>query len=166
MLSRYERRMIRHAPLLLFAAAIAAPAAAQERAVPYWASIASGQAMMRTGPERTYPGIWLYQRRDLPVKVLQVLGDWRRIREQDGTTGWMLSTLLSKRRTAIVTGEVRTVRQDPSAGAKAMWRVETGVVGRLEGCDGQWCRISFGKQSGYLEQSALWGTDPGETIED
>jgi SH3-like domain-containing protein len=158
--------MIRRAPLVLSALSLAVPAAAQDRALPYWASIASGQAMMRTGPERTYPGIWLYQRRDLPVKVLQVLGDWRRVREQDGTTGWMLSTLLSKRRTGIVTGEVRTVRQEPSSGARMLWRVEPGAVGRLGGCDGQWCRISFGERTGYLEQSALWGTDPGETVED
>jgi SH3-like domain-containing protein len=50
--------------------ALAAPAAAQEKTPPYWASIASGQAMMRTGPARNYPGTWLYQRRDLPIRVL------------------------------------------------------------------------------------------------
>ena len=61
-------------PLLLAAAllAVAAPASAQETRPPYWASIASGQAMMRTGPGRNYPGTWLYQRRDLPVRVVQL----------------------------------------------------------------------------------------------
>jgi SH3-like domain-containing protein len=57
------------AALLIVTAA--APAAAQDRAPPYWASIASGQAMMRTGPGRNYPGIWLYQRRDLPIRVVK-----------------------------------------------------------------------------------------------
>ena len=47
------------------------PARAQEKQPPYWASIASGQAMTRTGPGRNYPGVWLYQRRDLPVRVVK-----------------------------------------------------------------------------------------------
>ena len=51
----------------------AAPAAAQEKQPPYWASIASGQAMTRTGPGKNYPGVWLYQRRDLPVRVVKKL---------------------------------------------------------------------------------------------
>ena len=50
-------------------AGVAAPAVAQEKTPPYWASIASGQAMTRTGPGKNYPGVWLYLRRDLPVRV-------------------------------------------------------------------------------------------------
>jgi len=50
---------------------VAAPAAAQEKKPPYWASIASGEAMMRTGPGRNYPGTWLYKRRDLPIRVVK-----------------------------------------------------------------------------------------------
>ena len=90
--------------LLLAALLVATEGSAQERSVPYWASIATGDALIRTGPERTYPATWRYRRRDLPVQVLQVYGNWRRIREQDGTEGWMLATLLSAKRTAVVTG--------------------------------------------------------------
>ena len=50
--------------------AFAVPALAQDKAVPYWASIASGEAMTRTGPGKNYPGVWLYKRRDLPVRVI------------------------------------------------------------------------------------------------
>lgn len=143
-----------------------APAAAQERRVPYWASISAGKAMMRTGPERTYPATWLYQRRDLPVRVLQMMGAWRRVQEQDGTTGWMLATLLSARRTGIVTGGVQSIRDKPASGAAVLWRVEPGVVLRIDSCDGRWCRVTSGERAGAIEQSALWGTDMGEIIGD
>ena len=89
-------------PLFVFLLCAAIPAAAQDRKPPYWASIASGEAMMRTGPGRNYPGIWLYKRRDLPVRVLQLYPNWRKIEDPDGEQGWMLVTLLSDRRTAIV----------------------------------------------------------------
>jgi SH3-like domain-containing protein len=158
--------MTRAAPALLALILAATPAAAQERQVPYWASISAGKALMRTGPERTYPATWLYQRRDLPVRVLQVMGAWRRVQERDGTSGWMLATLLSARRTAIVADAVLSIREEPSAGARLLWRAEPGVIARLGTCDGRWCRVEIGERKGFAEQSGLWGTSPGETIED
>src|SRR5687767_4562671 len=46
---------------VLLGIAVVTPAIAQDKTPPYWASIASGEAMMRTGPGRNYPGIWLYK---------------------------------------------------------------------------------------------------------
>lgn len=146
--------------------AVAAPAAAQEKQPPYWASIASGEAMMRTGPARNYPGTWLYKRRDLPVRVLKTYPNWRLIEDPDGTKGWMLVSLLSDRRTAIVRpGEPRPVRAEPWDGAKVRYLVEHGVVGRIEHCKGGWCRMSVGKKEGYVQATDIWGVDPNEVVE-
>ena len=94
---------------------LATAASAQDKTPPYWASIASGEAMMRTGPGRNYPGVWLYKRRDLPVKVVQRHENWRKIEDPDGDQGWMLVTLLSDRRTAMVKdGTPRDVRSTAS----------------------------------------------------
>ena len=107
------------------------PAVAQEKTPPYWASIASGQAMTHTGPGRNYPNVWLYQRRDLPVRVVKKYQTWRLIQDPDGAQGWMLVTMLSDRRTAIVKpGQPRPIRVDRSEAAKVHYRAEPGVVGR------------------------------------
>jgi len=120
---------------------------------------------MRTGPDRTYPAVWLYKRRDLPVKVLQVVGPWRRVQEQDGSSGWMLATLLAARRTGVVvSGGLRPIRSSPSADSDMLWQAEPGVIGRISKCDGQFCRIQIGEKVGFIEQSGLWGTDPNERI--
>jgi len=145
----------------------AATANAQEREPPYWASIASGEAMMRTGPGRNYPGIWLYKRRDLPIRVVQVYPNWRKIEDPDGQQGWMLVTLLSDRRTGIVkAGAPRAIRIRPDGQAPVRYRAEAGVVGRLERCDGSWCRIAIGKRKGWIKQADLWGAGEGETFDD
>jgi SH3-like domain-containing protein len=145
----------------------AIPASAQDKKPPYWASIASGEAMMRTGPGRNYPGVWLYKRLDLPVRVLQIYPNWRKIEDPDGEQGWMLVTLLSDRRTAIVRpGAPRDVRTKPEAGAAVRYRVEAGVVGRIDECSDGWCRIDVGKRRGYIARDALYGIAPGETIDD
>ena len=89
---------------------------------------------MRTGPGRNYPGIWLYQRRDLPVRVVKTYPNWRLIEDPDGTQGWMLVTLLSDRRTAIVKpGEPRAdPRRARTTAPRSAIIAEQGVVGRIE----------------------------------
>ena len=146
--------------------AVAVSAAAQDKRPPYWASIASGQAMMRTGPARNYPGTWLYQRRDLPVRVIKIYPNWRLVEDPDGTQGWMLVSLLSDRRTAIVKkGEPRPVRVEPNDGAKVHYRAEQGVVGRIDKCRDGWCRITVGKRDGYIKIGDIWGVSEGEVID-
>jgi len=143
-----------------------APALAQDKQPPYWASIASGQAMTRTGPGKNYPGVWLYQRRDLPIRVVKKYDNWRLIQDPDGAQGWMLVTLLSDRRTAIVKpGDPRPVRVDPNEGAKVHYLAEHGAVGRISKCNDGWCHVEFGKRDGYIRTSDIWGVSEGEVVE-
>jgi SH3-like domain-containing protein len=151
---------------LLIAAVSAAPASAQDKQPPYWASIASGKALTRTGPARTYPGIWLYQRRDLPVRVIKKYENWRLIQDPDGEKGWMLVTLLSDRRTAIVKpGDPRPIYADPDEKARVRYLAEQGVVGRIDHCSPGWCRIEIGTREGYVRTSDVWGVDQGEVVD-
>ena len=109
---------------------LATATSAQDRKPPYWASIASGEAMMRTGPDRNYPGIWLYKRRDLPIRVVQIYPNWRKIEDPDGQQGWMLVTLLSDRRTGIVKpGSPRDIHSKADPKSPVRYRAEQGVVG-------------------------------------
>lgn len=143
-----------------------APALAQEKQPPYWASIASGQAMTRTGPGKNYPGMWLYQRRDLPIRVVKKYQNWRLIRDPDGAQGWMLVTLLSDRRTAIVRpGEPRQIRTQAGDGAKVRYTAEPGVVGRISKCRDGWCRIEIGRREGYIRTSDIWGVEENEVVD-
>jgi SH3-like domain-containing protein len=145
---------------------LATAASAQDKTPPYWASIASGEAMMRTGPGRNYPGIWLYKRRDLPVRVVKTYPNWRMIEDPDGTRGWMLVTLLSDQRTAIVKpGQPRAMRVQPDDASKVRYRAEHGVVGRIEQCRAGWCRITVGKREGYIRTSDLWGVGQNEVVD-
>jgi uncharacterized protein YraI len=48
--------MLKRGVLVGVLLALATSASAQDKKPPYWASIASGEAMMRTGPGRNYPG--------------------------------------------------------------------------------------------------------------
>jgi len=86
--------------------------------------------MTRTGPGRNYPGVWLYKRRDLPIRVVKKYENWRMIEDPDGTRGWMLVSLLSDRRTAIVKeGEPRPIRVKADENSAVRYRAEGGSSG-------------------------------------
>ncbi|WCP12432.1 hypothetical protein sphantq_00831 [Sphingobium sp. AntQ-1] len=125
--------------------------------VPYWASLSQDEARMRVGPSLDYPSNWIYRRRDLPVKVVQVLGLWRKVEDPDGAQGWMHVRLLSDTPTAIVRSEVAPLRESPRDGARALFRAERGVVGRLGDCSGGWCNFDAKGQRGYVKASDVWG---------
>ncbi len=132
-------------------------AGAQTRPTPYWASISENEARMRVGPSLDYPSNWVYRRRDLPVKVVLVLGLWRKVEDSGGTQGWMHVRLLSDTPTAIVTAPMALMRESPSDGAKVAYRAETGVVGRLSACAGDWCQFDVHGQRGFVRVDQLWG---------
>lgn len=144
---------------------LATLAAAADRPVPYWASITAGDALIRAGPGREYPATWRYRRADMPVIVLQVHESWRRIRDFEGTEGWMASVLLSAERTAMVVGRVRAMRGAPDSASRLLWRVAPGVVGRVRHCSDGWCELSVKGKTGYVEISGLWGVGAREVID-
>jgi SH3-like domain-containing protein len=110
--------------------------------------------------------VWLYQRRDLPVRVVKKYEHWRLVQDPDGAQGWMLVSLLSDRRTAIVkSGEPRSARVQPNDGAKVRYMVEQGVVGRIDKCSNGWCRIAVGKREGYVHTADLWGVSENEVVD-
>ncbi len=155
--------------LVLGAAALGlsvlAPGEAQaQRKPPYFASIAASKARMRTGPGRHYPASWLYQREDLPIKVIDIYGEWRKIEDPDGTQGWMQVNLLSDTRTAMVKGNVLEMRAQPRFNARVSWRAAPGVVGRISRCARGWCWFDVRGRGGYVEQSHIWGVDPNEAL--
>lgn len=134
------------------------PAAAQsEVEVPYWASISVDEARMRKGPSPDVPVIWEYRRKDLPVKVVARHETWRKIEDPDGTRGWMAARLLSRTRTAIVTGEIRPMREAASLSAAVAYRAEPGVVGRITDCKGGWCLFDVKGRKGWVQTEHIWG---------
>ena len=145
--------------LILLSLAVAGPAAAQSDPVklPYWASISVDEARMRKGPSPDVPVIWEYRRKDLPVKVVARFETWRKIEDPDGTKGWMAARLLSRTRTAIVTGEIRPLREDASVAAAVVYRAEPGVVGRITECGDGWCRFDVRGRIGWIQTDHIWG---------
>jgi SH3-like domain-containing protein len=154
----------RFLPLLALAGIAASAFAADKPRTPYFASITASEARMRTGPGRQYPASWLYRRAGLPVRVVAIYQDWRKVEDPGGTQGWMLANLLSSTRTAMVLSDNVELRDAPTFGARVLWRAAPNVIGRISKCSRGWCYFDVKGRSGYVEATRLWGVDPGEVI--
>jgi SH3-like domain-containing protein len=141
--------------------------------VPRFVSLKSDRVNLRNGPGTEYPTSWVFRRAGLPVELLQEFEAWRQVRDADGATGWVLQSMLSGRRTALVLPwEVKAARPPlnvplRSAGREAaslVAHVEAGVIANVRSCDGRWCLLNIGEFKGYIEQKKLWGVYDGELI--
>ncbi|MEA3018465.1 MAG: hypothetical protein QOI38_3187 [Sphingomonadales bacterium] len=152
---------------LAFGALVQTGAEAQrERQPPYWVSITASDALMRSGPAQTYPAVWRYVRRGLPMRVVATQPNWRRLQDPEGATGWMMVRLLSDVRTALVTGaEPRPMHERPEAGSRVRYLAEPGVVGRIEGCSGGWCELDVAGRRGFIRAEHIWGAGPDEEVD-
>jgi len=141
--------------------------------VPRFVSLKSDRVNMRVGPGRDYRTAWVYRQAGLPLEVVKEFEGWRQVRDAYGTSGWVLQSLLSGRRTALVLPwEVKAggtppkvaLRDNDSKRADTVAMVEAGVVANISSCDGNWCRVSIDRFHGYIEQKKLWGVYESEVI--
>lgn len=133
--------------------------------VPRFVSLRSDEVNLRSGPGTGYPIEWVYVRRRLPVEVIAEFDPWRRIRDWQGTVGWVHQSMLDGRRTVVVTGGIRDLRREGGQESAPVARLEAGVIGDLLECAAQWCRIEAGGYRGWLKREEFWGAYPDETID-
>ena len=159
-------RLVSGLALACLLAAAASPSRGAESSlpVPRFVSLRSDEVNVRTGPGVRYPIDWVFQRKTMPVEVLAEVDTWRKIRALDGTEGWVHQSMLTGRRTAIVTGELRTLRARNVPDAPAVAQLEPGVIGSLLECRDAWCRLEVAGQKGWLPRDALLGVLPSENF--
>jgi len=132
--------------------------------IPRFVSLRSNEVNLRTGPGLTYPIDWIYKRDGMPVEVIEEFDTWRKIRDWQGTEGWVHQSMLDGKRDFLITGERRTMRLAPQEDARPAARLEPGVIGQLIECDPIWCRAEVQGYRGWLKREWFWGIYPSETF--
>lgn len=150
---------------------LASAASAQDRGpvtnlpLPRYVSLKAAEANARRGPSLTHRIDWVFQRRDMPLRITAEYGHWRRVEDRDGAGGWVHYSLLSGARTGIVETETTDLLSKPDVAAMIVARLERGVIVRLDKCGADWCALSAEGYKGWARKSALWGVQPEETFE-
>jgi len=135
--------------------------------LPRFVSLRAGEVNMRTGPGVQYPVEWVYRRLQLPMEVIAEYGTWRKVRDWQGTQGWIHQSMLVGKRTFIITSSVRSIRRDADSNSAAEARAEAGSLGQILNCPkGEgWCRVEIGGHEGWLRRVDFWGAYQNELVE-
>jgi SH3-like domain-containing protein len=137
--------------------------------VPRYVSLKSDRVNVRAGPTMDQDVNWIYTRAGLPVEVTAEWENWRRVRDSEGSEGWVYHSLLSGRRTAVITmkhkDELATLYDRPDKESAVAARLEAGVVAQVKHCGNNWCRIVGHGFDGWIEQQRLWGVYADEKID-
>lgn len=154
---------------LLAASATTTGLRAQASALPLprFVSLKAASANLRVGPGVGYDIEWVFKRSGIPLEIYQEYDNWRRVRDWEGTSGWIYGPLLSGRRTGIVapwTKDNAALRKKPTIDSPITAWLQPRVRVKLIRCDGQWCAVALGSISGFVRQIGLWGVYPGEVL--
>jgi SH3-like domain-containing protein len=137
--------------------------------LPRYASLKTDRVNLREGPSKDHATKWVFQRAGLPVEITGEFEIWRKVRDSESAEGWVLHSLLSGRRTALVSpgkkGQAFNIYARPSTSGEVAAQLQSGVITNVKSCDGSWCLIDGEGFKGYIEQVALWGVYPNEKIE-
>lgn len=137
--------------------------------VPRFVSIKADRVNVRGGPDKDHDVSWIYTKVGWPVEITAEFEDWRRIRDADGTQGWVYHSLLSGKRMAAVelksTTELAPLHAKPDPQSPVTAQLQVGVLGEVKECTGTWCRLAGKGFDGWVAQNDLWGVYPDEKIE-
>ena len=135
--------------------------------LPRYASLRFDKTNVREGPSKTHRTTWIFQRAGLPVEIIGEFDTWRRIRDAEGAEGWVLASLLSGRRTALVVPwrKAEEAQLFAKLGApEVAAKLQSGVLANVKSCQATWCRVFGEGFDGFIKQGDLWGVYPDESF--
>ena len=137
--------------------------------VPRNVSLKYDHGNVRAGPTKDNDVAWVYTRSGLPVEITAEFENWRRVRDSEGAEGWVYHSLLSGRRTAVVTmktkDELAPLYDHADSTSAVAARLQAGVVAQVKHCASGWCHVSGNGFDGWIEQQRLWGVYADEKVD-
>ncbi len=137
--------------------------------IPRYVSLKSDHVNVRAGPTKDNDVEWVYTRSGLPVEITAEFENWRRVRDSEGAEGWVYHSLLSGRRTAVVTmkhkDDLASIYERADSTSPVTARLQAGVVAQVKHCGSGWCHVGGNGFDGWIEQQRLWGVYADEKVD-
>lgn len=133
--------------------------------LPRYVSLKGNEGNARRGPGLTHRIDWVFTRSGMPLKITAEYENWRRVEDAEGVGGWVHYSLLSGVRSVLIAADMAEFHSRPQAESEVIFKAERNVVGWVQECDADWCRISVDGERGWVDKASLWGVAPGEVVE-
>ena len=121
-------------------------------------SLKNTEANLRQGPSFEYPIKLTYEKKHLPVLVLDASEAWRKVKDFENNSGWIHVSQLNRKKTAINTKNHSLLYKKPTIYSKPIAKLESGRLVLVRKCKLKWCKVSSGNLTGWILKDVLWGS--------
>ena len=119
-------------------------------------SLKKNKVNVRYGPSFESPVKFIYNKIDLPIKLIDKKENWRRILDVKNNSGWIHSSQL-KQINSIITLSDKILFKRPTIFSKPIAKIKKGSVLIIQNCQTNWCKIKTDNIKGWIQRKNLWG---------
>ena len=123
---------------------------------PKYASLKKDRVYLRWNASFDAPIKFIYQKKNLPILIIDKYDVWKKVRDIEGTEGWIHTSMISNKKTFINNKEQNLLKYKDNINiVNAI--VKKGVVGKIINCDEIFCKVKIKPYTGWVEKKYLWG---------
>ena len=119
-------------------------------------SLKNDKVNVRYGPSLNFPIKFIYNKKFLPIKIIDSKENFRRIIDHKKNSGWIHISQLRKANSIIVL-EDKIVFKKNSKFSKPLVKLEKGRLIQVKKCISNWCKIKTENYLGWLQNDDVWG---------
>ena len=111
---------------------------------------------VRYGPSFEYPIKFIYNKKYLPLKVIDKKDNFRRVIDHKKNSGWIHVSQLKKSNSLVVTKKKIMFKRSSFFSKPVVW-VDIGRLLIIKKCKKNWCKVQTKKYKGWIETTNIWG---------
>jgi len=122
----------------------------------YFLMLKNNKVNVRFGPSLKSPIKYIYNKVNLPVKVIDKKENFRRISDHKKNSGWIHISQLKKSKSLVTTSQ-KILFKKPTKYSKPLAKIEKGRLLIVKKCSNNWCIVKTEKFSGWIFKDNIWG---------
>ena len=120
-------------------------------------SLKKNEVNVRVGPSKDYPIKFTYKKKYLPLQILDKFENWKKIKDFENNSGWIHTSLLSKKKSAINIKNNSILYKKPTIFSEPIAKLEAGRLMIIKKCKKNWCKVNSSSFEGWVLKNSLWG---------
>ena len=123
----------------------------------YFLTLKYNKVKVRQGPSFEYPVKFIYKKKYLPVKIIDIKDNFRKIIDLKNNDGWIHVSQLTKKKSAINISNLSIAFKKPNIYSQPLARLEKGKMVIIKKCRDEWCKILVQNNQFWIQKKFLWG---------
>ena len=122
----------------------------------YFLMLKNNKVNVRYEPDLNSPIKYIYNKKNLPIKVIDKKENFRRIIDLKNNSGWIHTSQLRKNKSFILL-ENQILFSKPTKYSKPIVKISAGRLLLVKKCKLKWCRVKTENYTGWIKSEKVWG---------